>query len=76
MKNEQDLEIMRQKLSDYGFVFFADVPVKTRSGQHLDTEMYLVDRTMQVQCNIRDISGRKQAEKEIVLKNEELRESV
>ena len=73
LKNEQDLEVMRQRLADYGFVFFADVPVKTRTGQHLDTEMYLVDRTMQVQCNIRDISSRKQAEKEILLKNEELR---
>ena len=67
-----DFQIIRQKLDDYGFAFLADVPVETRSGRHLDTEIYLVNRMLQVQCNMGDITGRKQAEKELIRKNEEL----
>jgi len=64
---------LREMLSETGCVFFADVPVESRDGNHLDTEVYLVDRAIQVQCNVRDITRRKQAEKELVRRNEELR---
>ena len=73
LRDTVDFKIVRQKLDDYGYAFLADVPIETRSGQHLDTEIYLVNRTLQVQCNMRDISGRKRAEKELIRKNEELR---
>lgn len=63
----------QEMLNETGFVFFADVPVKSRDGNHLDTEVYLVDRATQVQCNVRDITRRKQAEMELVRRNEELR---
>ena len=68
-----NFRIVKQKLTDCGFIFFADVPVRTSSGQHLDTEIYLIDRTLQVQFNMRDITDRKRAEKEMIRKNEELR---
>lgn len=73
LKNAGDFQIARQKLAEYGFIFFEDVPVETKKGQRLDTEIYLIDRTLQVQVNVRDITARKRAEKELILRNEELR---
>jgi len=73
LKNAGDFQAARQKLADYGFIFFDDVPVETRNGQRLDPEIYLIDRTLQVQVNVRDITARKRAEKELFLRNEELR---
>ncbi len=72
LKDAGDFEIARQKLAKYGFAFFPDIPLETRSGQHFDTEIYFVDRTPQVQCNVRDITDRRQAQKELIRKNEEL----
>ncbi len=62
-------------LNEIGFVFFSDIVVKSREGKSLDTEVYLVDRAMQVQCNVRDITRRKQTEKELFSRNEELRDA-
>ena len=63
---------IQERLNEQGVVFLADVPVKSRDGKHLDTEVYLVDRAVQIQCNVRDVTRRKQAEKELVHKNVEL----
>jgi PAS domain S-box-containing protein len=60
------------KLNDTGFVFFSDVAVESQTGQSYDTDIYLVDRATQVQCNVRDITSRKRAEKELFQRNEEL----
>jgi PAS domain S-box-containing protein len=51
-----------QNLNKIGILNYNDVPVKTKSGQHIYTDIYLVDRARLVQCNIRDITDRKQAE--------------
>src|SRR5664280_2420662 len=51
-----------QNLDRNGFLNYNDVPVKTKSGQHIDTDIYLVDRATLVQCSIRDVTERKQAE--------------
>jgi PAS domain S-box-containing protein len=59
-------------LNDIGFVFLSDIAVESQDGKHFDTEIYLVDRAMQVQCNVRDITSRKQTEKELSRRNEEL----
>jgi diguanylate cyclase (GGDEF)-like protein/PAS domain S-box-containing protein len=37
--------------------------VETKSGQNIDTEIYLVDRAKLVQCNIHDVTEHKKAEK-------------
>ncbi|MFA4825809.1 MAG: PAS domain S-box protein [Methanoregula sp.] len=73
LKDREGFLDFREMLNETGFVFFADVPVESREGNHLDTEVYLVDRATQVQCNVRDITRRKQAEIELVRRNEELR---
>ena len=60
-----DFQTIIQKLSANGIINYADVPIKTKSGQHIDTDIYIVDKTRVVQCNIRDIAIRKQAEKSL-----------
>ena len=57
-----DFQTTMQNLNKSGIINYDDVPVKTKSGQHIDTDIYLVDRARLVQCNIRDITDRKQGE--------------
>lgn len=51
-----------QSLDDYGILNYTDVPVKTKSGQEIFTDIYLVDRAKVAQCNIRDVTERKLTE--------------
>ncbi|MDD5169359.1 MAG: PAS domain S-box protein, partial [Syntrophales bacterium] len=60
-----DFQTTMQDLNTSGILNYYDVPVTTKSGQHIDTDIYLVDRARLVQCNIRDVSQRKLAEKEL-----------
>ncbi|MBS1113065.1 MAG: domain S-box [Nitrospirae bacterium] len=59
-----------QTLDKSGIIYYDDVPVKTKAGQYIDTDIYMVDRARLVQCNIRDITERKRAA-EVIKKNEE-----
>jgi PAS domain S-box-containing protein len=58
-----DFQTTMEDLNKNGMIKYDDVPVKTKSGQHIDTDIYLVDRARLVQCNIRDITERKLAKK-------------
>jgi len=60
-----DFQTIMQNLNKTGILNYDDVPVKTRTGQHIDTDIYLVDRAKLVQCNIRDITERKRAEEKL-----------
>jgi PAS domain S-box-containing protein len=66
-------ELMRT-LDKRGIINYADVPVKTRSGQDLYTDIYLVDRAKVATCNIRDISERKHADEEMRMSEERFRQ--
>ncbi len=50
-----------QNLDKSGILNYDDVAVKTRSGQYINTDIYMVDRAKLAQCNIRDVSERKRA---------------
>ena len=62
MLDRGDFQTTMQDLNKGGILNYDDVSVKTKSGQHIDTDIYLVDRARLVQCNIRDISERRRAE--------------
>jgi PAS domain S-box-containing protein len=56
-----------QILQDKGYVRYEDLPLETKDGQSMEVEfvsnVYRIDGEQVIQCNIRDITARKQAEK-------------
>ncbi|MFO8089333.1 MAG: PAS domain S-box protein, partial [Desulfatiglandaceae bacterium] len=60
-----DFQTTMENLEKNGIIKYDDVPAKTKAGQHIDTDIYLVDRARLVQCNIRDIANRKLVEKKL-----------
>ena len=55
-----------QALDKSGIINYDDVPVKTRSGQYIYTDIYMVDRARLAQCNIREITERKKLEEQLL----------
>jgi PAS domain S-box-containing protein len=60
-----DFQTTIQNLDKSGLINYRNVKVETKSGQHIDTEIYLVDRARLVQCNIHDVTERKRAKEEL-----------
>jgi PAS domain S-box-containing protein len=58
-----DIQETLHALEKDGIIYYDDAPVKTKAGPMMDTDIYLVDRARLIQCNIRDITYRKRAEK-------------
>jgi PAS domain S-box-containing protein len=60
LKDEQQFKRTALELEDQGMVGLPDVNVPTRRGGHFPADVYLTDRAAVIQCNIREISERKQ----------------
>jgi len=58
-------EAVVQALNNEGIINFKDFPILTKSGQVVDTDIYMVDRVRLIQCNITDITDKKQTEKKL-----------
>ncbi len=62
------------------YIRYENLPLETKAGQQIQVEfvsnVYLVDGWRVIQCNVRDITARKQAEEGIRKVNDELRASV
>ena len=65
-----------RQLQSQEYVRYEDLPLETKYGQHRQVEfvsnVYLVNGREVIQCNIRDITARKQTEAEARKANEEL----
>jgi PAS domain S-box-containing protein len=65
------MELQRQK-----YVRYEDLPLKTADGRRIEVEfvsnVYTVDHKKVIQCNIRDITERKRAEREMEEKQREM----
>ena len=63
-----------------GYIRYEDLPLEASDGRHLNVEfvsnVYWVDQQRVIQCNIRDITARKQAEAEIQQLNQDLERRV
>jgi PAS domain S-box-containing protein len=57
-----DFPVIMQALNMSGIINYEDVVVKTKSGNYIDTDIYMVDRAKLAQCNIRDVTERKRAD--------------
>ena len=66
-----------RELQSKEFIRYDDLPLKTRAGKDIAVEfvsnVYLVGDRKVIQCNIRDITGRKQAENSLIESNERFR---
>ena len=58
-KDENDFLAMMLNLKAEGVVHYLDTQVKTKHGQDINADVFLVDKTKVLQCNIRDITERK-----------------
>jgi PAS domain S-box-containing protein len=79
-KNIEKSKAVLTKLQYKGYVRHEDLPLATKDGQEIDVEFvsntYTVNHHKVIQCNIRDITIRKRAEKELRKAHEELERRV
>jgi PAS domain S-box-containing protein len=68
-RDKEASKIAFKELQSKGYVRYEDLPLETGTGQHVAVEfisnVYFVNHTKVAQCNIRNITERKQAEEEI-----------
>jgi len=73
--NQAQLAELQQK----NYIRYEDMPIETADGQQVDVEfvnnVYLVNQQKVIQCNIRSITARKQAEKQMAGLEEQLRQA-
>ncbi|MBK7645108.1 MAG: PAS domain S-box protein [Planctomycetes bacterium] len=64
------------KLQAQGYIRYEDLPLKTKTGQSIQVEfvsnVYAQEQHSVIQCNIRDITGRKLLESDLAKRNDDL----
>jgi PAS domain S-box-containing protein len=63
---KDDFQAIMRDLDKTGILNYENVPVKTKAGTDIYTDLYLVDRANFIQCNIRDVSGRKKLQAQLL----------
>ena len=62
LKDIEDFKETIGELIQAGFINYEDVFAETKQGQLINVDIHLVDRARFIQCNVRDITERKQAQ--------------
>jgi PAS domain S-box-containing protein len=79
-KNAEKSKAVFAELQHKGYVRYEDLPLATKDGREIDVEFvsntYSVNHHKVIQCNIRDITIRKQAEKGLMEAHEKLEKRV
>jgi PAS domain S-box-containing protein len=79
-KNTEKSKAVLAELQHKGYVRYEDLPLTTKDGREIDAEFvsntYLVNHHKVIQCNIRDITDRTRAEKELQKVHDELEKRV
>jgi two-component system cell cycle sensor histidine kinase/response regulator CckA len=79
-KDIESNQAMLERLQKDGYVRYEDLPLETRDGRKIAVEfvsnVYQAGDCNVIQCNVRDITERKRAEKQICVLNAELKQGV
>jgi PAS domain S-box-containing protein len=62
------LKAAYQRVNKSGFIFFNNMQIQNKDREKIPIELYLIDRTKLIQCNVRNVSERKRIEAEILKK--------
>lgn len=77
-KNIDDSKTAFIELQNKGYIRFEDMPLETKNGKPINVEyvsnVYLVDRSKVIQCNIRDMTDHKRYEEALIKSETSLRE--
>jgi len=69
-KDKNDFHEMVSKIEKDAVIHYEDIPVVTKIGSSINAEVFLVNKAKVLQCNIRNITERKEAE-EVLKESEE-----
>ena len=72
MKGSKDFSNDLVKIENSEIVSYKDVPFTTKEGNHIIADIYLTDKAKVAQCNIRDITERKNIEDGLYIASKEL----
>lgn len=79
-KDVEPARLAFAELQSEGYIRYEDLPLETSDGRHIATEfisnVYHVDHKKVIQCNIREITARKQAEADLRKLNADLEQRV
>jgi PAS domain S-box-containing protein len=72
-KDIESNKIMLERLQQHGYVRYEDLPLETRDGRHIAVEfvcnVYPAGSENVIQCNVRDITARKNSDEQLTLLN-------
>ncbi|MGD0169057.1 MAG: HD domain-containing phosphohydrolase [Smithella sp.] len=60
-----DIQEILRTLEREGIIYYNDTSIKNKAGQDIDVDVCMINNSRFIQCNIRDITGRKQTEEDI-----------
>jgi PAS domain S-box-containing protein len=72
VKDNKDFQEMVLRLEKDGVIHYEDTPIKTKKDLSINAEVFLVDKAKVIQCNLRDITERKEAQDELKEKIQDL----
>jgi PAS domain S-box-containing protein len=64
-KNDLDFEDTLSKLEKDSVIHFEDIPIKSKKGTSVNSEVFLVNKAKVMQCNIRSLTTAKKIQKEL-----------
>jgi PAS domain S-box-containing protein len=60
-----DIQEILRTLEREGIIYYNDTSIKNKAGQAIDVDVFMINNSRFVQCNVRDITRRKQTEDDI-----------
>ena len=71
-----NVQVTMRALVNSSLMNYNEIQIKTKSGQYIDADIYLSDRVILAQCNIRNVTDRKRAKESILKLNEDLKNDI